>query len=213
MLLLMLSTALARVTNRNAGSSNQNSAPRDRPNSGRLPAGILIQGASSINAASYRPKNAAATHPAAMPISGAQSCRRPFAPKTRPTNTSRVSAALTGAAAGGAPSVANVSMSKATGMTATAISISTTPDTTGVIMRRSHDRRPDSTSCTSAQTITRFITSATPPCESARTQTAMAGVALPEIRTCPAPKRPKRKACSIVTSPQTSNAAKTAQDR
>ena len=106
-----------------------------------------------------------------------------------------------------------VSMSKATGMTANAINISTMPDTTGVITRRSHDSFDDSSNWNSADTITRFIMSAIPPADSARIQTAMEVAALVDMSTWPAPINPVRKDCISVMSPQTSNAAKIDQDR
>ena len=173
----------------------------------------MNQGASNTRPAWYRPKNAAAAQPATIAITGAQSRRVLQAPNTSATNTSRVTAAILGAATGAAPSGACVNISKATGMTATAINISTMPDTTGVIMRRNNDKCDDSTNWNNAETITRFIISATPPADKARIQTAIAVAALVEMRKCPAPMNPVRKDCNSVMSPQTSSAAKIVHDR
>ena len=62
------------------------------------------------------------------------------APETRiasPTIIASVTAATTGPAAAGAPSAVSCTRSSATGRTETAISISTVPETTGVIIRLS----------------------------------------------------------------------------
>ena len=79
--------------------------------------------------------------PETMPMTGAQRRQTPAARRVTATVTTIVTAALTGAAAGEAPSGTWVSMSKTMGMTVTAISMITVPHTVGVKSRRSSASR------------------------------------------------------------------------
>ena len=127
--------------------------------------------------------------------------------------TSTVTAALAGAAAGGAPSGTSFNMPKMIGMTVTGISMITVPATVGVKIRRIQESRAESRNWHREEAMTRVASSAGPPCASAVTQTAMKAPEVPMRRTYPAPMRPTRTACNTVVSPLTASAAKTVQDR
>ena len=99
------------------------------------------------------------------------------------------------------------------GMTVTGINIITVPETTGVNIRRSSERRAASKNWISDETTMRPAMVAGPPLTRAATHTAMNTPDVPMMSTCPAPTGPTRTACSTVVIPQTSSAAKTAHDR
>ena len=145
-------------------------------------------------------------------MSGIHRRHAPVARIASPAMTTRVAAALAGAAAGEVPSGTSSSMSKMIGITVTAISMITVPATVGVMIRRNNARRWERVSWASAEAATRVASSAGPPSTSAATQTAMKAPEVPMRSGYPAPTRPTRTACMTVVSPLTSNAAKTAHD-
>ena len=76
-----------------------------------------------------------------MPMSGAHSRQVTGARSANTTRTTSVAPAAVGAAAGDVPSGTSASKPKTIGMTVTAISMITVPETTGVIIRRSSESR------------------------------------------------------------------------
>ena len=120
---------------------------------------------------------------------------------------------MAGAAACDASSGTSPRVSNTIGITVAVISITTTPATTGVKMRRSSESLDAIANWNSDDTTTRLAIVDGPPSISAATQTAMNAPDVPMIRTCPAPTRPTRTAWTMVVTPLTSIAAKTAQDR
>ena len=84
-----------------------------------------------------------------------------------------MAAALTGAAAAGAPGGVFASMPKMMGMTATAISMMTVPPTMGVMTRRSHESRQASRNWNSADAMTSVASRGGPPLTRAVTHTAV----------------------------------------
>ena len=92
------------------------------------------------------PKSAATTDPATTPRTGAHRRSAPVDFSAKPTTTRTVARAVSGAAADGLPSGTSLSMSKTTGITVTAISRSTVPETVGVRTRRNIASRADSRS-------------------------------------------------------------------
>ena len=121
-----------------------------------------------------------------------------------------VASALTGAAAGGAPSGVFVSMPKMMGMTVTAISMMTVPPTMGVITRLSQERRQARKNWHSDETTTSVASKAAPPSTRAVTHTAMNAPEVPISRMYPAPMWPNRRACTMVVVPLTRRAANAA---
>ena len=83
----------------------------------------------------------ATTQPTMMPMSGDQRRHAGDARKIRAATVPSVATAATGAAADAVPSGTCVSASNTSGITVTAISMITVPDTTGVKMRRNSGRR------------------------------------------------------------------------
>ena len=121
--------------------------------------------------------------------------------------------AVSGAAAGAAPSGATKSRSKPMGMTVTAISMITVPATVGVMKRRSSERREEIRNWKSDEATIRVASSAGPPSCSAATETAMKTPEVPINRTYPAPILPSGLAWIIVEMPHTMSAANAAQVR
>ena len=115
-------------------------------------------------------------------MTGAQRRQTPAARRVTATVTTIVTAALTGAAAGDAPSGTWVSMSKTMGMTVTAISMITVPQTVGVKSRRSSASRTERANCTRAEAATSDASIPGPPSARAVTQTAMKAPEVPIIR-------------------------------
>ena len=115
-------------------------------------------------------------------MTGAQRRQTPAARRVTPTVTISVAAALTGAAAGRAPSGVCGSMSKMMGMMVTAISMITVPQTVGVKMRRSRASRAERANWTRAEAATSEASIPGPPSTSAVTQTAMNAPEVPIIR-------------------------------
>ena len=96
-----------------------------------------------------------------------------FPRRAMATMITRVATTVSGVAEEGTPSGISFSMSKATGITVTAISMMTVPDTVGVRMRRSSDSRPERRNWNSDAMITSVPSMAGPPLEIAAMQTAM----------------------------------------
>ena len=84
------------------------------------------------------------------------------------------------------------------GMTVAAMSMITVPETTGVNMRRSSERRAAIMNWNADDTTTRLAIVAGPPSDRDATHTAMNAPDVPMINTCPEPMRPTRTACSTV---------------
>ena len=164
---------------------------------------------------SYKPKGRATAQPMTMPIIGDQSRSDRGARSISRVTTASVTADAAGAAYGDAdtPRGACVSISNTARMTVAAMSISTVPDTTGVMTRRSQDSRAATTNFSSDDSTTRLASIAGPPSVSAVMQMAIAGSDVPITSTCPMPTRPNRKACNKVVTPLTISIAKTAQVR
>ena len=122
---------------------------------------------------SYMPKYPAISEPATTPVIGAQSRNADLPLSAITRMTSRVTTKLRGAAKAGVSCGTSSIMSKAIGMTVTAISMITVPDTVGVRMRRSSESRPESTNWNREDTNTKVARSAGPPCLIAAMHTAM----------------------------------------
>ena len=119
--------------------------------------------------------------PTIIPIIGDQSCSLRGARRRSKVTTARVMAAVSGAAIGDTilPSGVLVSIPNTARMTVAAISISTVPDTTGVITRRSSESRAATTNFSRDESTTRLASIVGPPCERAVMQMAIAGSAVP----------------------------------
>ena len=133
----ILLIACTRPTIRNIGSSPQKPAVGVRSSPGNRLSGIPTQGDATRCSKSYSPNGTAATHPAAIPISSDQGRQIRGARSINIVVTTNVTAATHGPAAKVAPSGTSFIRSKAMGRTMAAISMSTVPETTGVMMRRS----------------------------------------------------------------------------
>ena len=97
-----------------------------------------------------------------MLINGATRRQRPVARSVATTETSNVTPAIAGPAAGGAPVGTSWTLSNAMGNTLTAISIVTLPETTGVKIRRSVGSHQASAIWTKLQTTIRVANIAGP---------------------------------------------------
>ena len=128
------------------------------------------------------------------------------------TNT-MVTRALAGALQSDLPSGDAFTMSKMSGITVTAMSISTVPATTGVTSRRNNESLAASKNWNSEDATTSTANKPGPPSTSAVTHTAMNAPEVPTSSTYPAPMRPNRTAWRIVLTPLTIAAANTAQVR
>ena len=148
-----------------------------------------------------------------MPSIGAQMRNAPVAHRARPTVTMSVTIALTGDAAGAAPSGTSASISKAIGTIVTAMSAMTVPATVGVMMRLSSASRAASPNWIREEITISVASIAGPPWVRAVTHTAMNAPDVPMMSMWPAPIRPKRTACAIVLIPLMTSAANTAQIR
>ena len=113
---------------------------------------------------SIRSKYEAATHPAAMPISGPQRRTGPVNLSITASVTTSVESTVTGAARGEAPGGTFFWKSKRKGMTFTAINMITVPATVGVMMRLRSERRPARRNWKSDETMTSVVSRAGPPC-------------------------------------------------
>ena len=91
----------------------------------------------AIRSALSTPKAAATADPATILMNGATMRQRPWTRSTTITDTSNVTAAIVGPAAGGVPAGTSWTLSKAMGRTLTAMSMVTVPATTGVMILRS----------------------------------------------------------------------------
>ena len=209
----MVSIAPTSVTMMNAGSSPQNSGPGLRSNPGHAPRGTPTHGASSIACASYSPKGAATAQPTTIPMIGDHSRHLGGARSTSTRTVTMVATVTMGAAVEDEPSGTSVSMPNMMGNTVAAISMMTVPDTTGVNIRRSSDRRAAMANWNSDDTTMRLAIVAGPAVTSAATHTAMNAPEVPIMSTWPAPMRPSRAACRTVVAPLTSRAANTPHAR
>ena len=124
-----------------------------------------------------------------------------------------VTRALVGALQSELPSGEALTMSKISGITVTAMSISTVPATTGVTSRLNSESPAASRNWNSDDATTSTASKPGPPSTSAVTHTAMNAPEVPMSSTYPAPMRPNRTAWRIVLTPLTAAAANTAQVR
>ena len=194
-----------------AGNSAQNSTPGVRSKPGHEPSDTPTQGAWMTACKSYRPKGADAKQPTTIPMMGDHR-RHEGGPRiTSTAMTSKVESAAIGAAIGDEPSGTSFRLSNMIGITVTAMSMMTVPETTGLNTRRSRDRRDASRNWKSEDMTIRLAIVAGPPSTSAVTQTAKNAPDVPMTRTCPAPMRQKRAACKKVVIPLTISAANIAQ--
>ena len=124
-----------------------------------------------------------------------------------------VASAVSGAAAGPAPSGVRKLRSKPMGITVTAISMMTVPATVGVTTRRSTESREEIRNWNSDDATIRVASSPGPPRRNAATDTAMKTPEVPMSRMYPAPILPSGRACNMVEMPHTTSAANAAQAR
>ena len=143
----------------------------------------------------------------------ANSRNRPEPRSIRIAAPTNVAAPTTGPAIGDTPAGTSSSLATAMGMAETAITMKATPDTTGVMIRRSWASQNASANWTREATTIRLDITGSPPSVTARTQTAMKGVPGPIRSMYPDPKRPSLVACRAVTVPPIIRDAKTAHDR
>ena len=109
------------------------------------------------------------------------------------------------------PSGTSFSVPNTIGMTVTAISMMTVPDTTGVNIRRSSERRAASMNWKRDDMTISVAIVAGPPLTRAATHTAMNAPDVPMTRMCPEPIRPTLTAWRMVVTPLISSAPKAAQ--
>ena len=102
--------------------------------------------------------------------------------------------ALIGALQSDLPSGDALTMSKTSGITVTAMSISTVPATTGVTIRRNSESLAASRNWNSDDATTNTANKPGPPSTKAVTHTAMNAPDVPISSTYPAPMRPTRTA-------------------
>ena len=140
----MFLTLPTRAITTKAGSRAQNSTPGVRSIPGNPPSGRPTQRASRMGWTSYAPNMTATAQPAAMPMSGDQTRQAPETRRARATTATRVTRATTGPAAPGADAGTSLTRPSATGRIVAASSMSTVPDTTGVMIRRSSGSQTDS---------------------------------------------------------------------
>ena len=157
------------------------------------------------------PKGADTAQPTIMPATGDHNRNDAGARRTRTTTTRIVTTATRGGAAEAVPSGASLSMSNTMGMMVAAMSMITVPETTGVKMLRSTERRAARANWNRADTTTRLAIRAGPPWISAATHTAKNAPEVPIIRMCPAPMRQRRADWRMVVIPLMRRAAKTPQ--
>ena len=150
-----------------------------------------------------------------MPISGDHICNERGARRSIKAMTAKVTTAARGAAIGDTdlPGGTSVSIPNTARITVAAISMSTVPDTTGVIMRRNNESRAATKNFSTDDRTTSVAIITGPPCIRAVMQMAIAGSAVPITRICPVPKRPNLRELKIVATPQTINEANTAHLR
>ena len=117
-----------------------------------------------------------------MPATGAQARSLGPPPRVPPATTTAVT--RPGASADEIPCPAGMSSkrSKTDGSTVTGTSMSTVPDTVGVITRRNSDSRAANSSCTIADATMSVASRAGPPSTSASTLTAMTALVGPTER-------------------------------
>ena len=133
-----------RVTKMKAGRSAQKAGPKSNLKPSQPNEGTPNQGAAITASMSYTPNNAAAVHPATIPMIGAQ-MRQKADPRNRIAVTaSTVTAAITGAAAPCSPAGMSVSKLKMMGMIVTVTRMIVVPATVGVMIRRTRGNWPAS---------------------------------------------------------------------
>ena len=125
----------------------------------------------------------------------------------------KVAAPTAGPAREGAFAGTSSSRATAMGMAATAITMNATPDTTGVMTRRSLASQKDKANWTRDAAITRLDITGNPPSVTARTQTGRNGEPEPISIMYPGPRRPALMAWWAVASPPIRRDAKTAHER
>ena len=149
--------------------------------------------------------------PTIIPATGDHNRHDAGARRTRTTTTRMVTTATRGGAAEAVPSGASLSMSNTMGMMVAAMSMITVPETTGVKMLRSTERRAARANWNRADTTTRLAMRAGPPWMRAAAHTAKNAPDVPIIRMCPAPMRQRRADWRMVVIPLMRRAAKTPQ--
>ena len=152
-------------------------------------------------------------HPTSMVI-GIASRRKIPEPRSISTAApARVAAPTAGPAIGDSPAGTSSNLATAMGMAETAITMKATPDTTGVIIRRSWASQNARANWTREAAIIKLDITGSPPSSTASTQTAMKGAAGPIRSMCPDPSRPSLVACKTVTAPPTTREANTTHAR
>ena len=204
---------ITKVTNRKPGSSTQKLGPKLVSSPGRTMVGKPNHETAPTRDRSTAPKSAAVAHPAPI-ASTAFNARRAREPRSMtPTATTRVTAAMTGAAAAGASAGTRDSMANPNGMTVTEMSAMKVPDTTGVMMRLSSASRLARPNWKRAETTTSVPSSGGPPATRATSATPIDAPDAPITVSVPAPIRRAPTAWRIVVSPPTTMLAKIAQAR
>ena len=213
--MVSLMTLMPRTTVRiaNVGRSAQNSTPGVRSTPGNCASGMPTHGASITRCRSYIPNAAASAQPTPMLMNADQSRHAPEARNASTVEATSVASATAGAAPAGAPSGTSAIRANATGTTVTAMSISTVPETTGVMSRRSNGSQAASANWKIEETSIRLAMSAGPPSEIAAAVTTTNWMVGPVITTSPAPILANWFACSAVMIALMISAANTAHVR
>ena len=159
------------------------------------------------------PKTAATTQPTPMLMSADQTRHMPDARRVSAADTASVTAATTGPDAWDLPSDTSASRSNTTGAMVTATSMSTVPDTTGVMMRLIRGSHAATANWKSDETTRRVASRAGPPSDTAAAVIATNWMVGPVTTVSPHPRRHNRTAWIVVTTALMMNAAKTAHVR
>ena len=114
---------------------------------------------------------------------------------------------------GDSPTGTSSSLATAMGMADTAITMKATPETTGVMIRRSWANQNAMANWTRDAPTMRLDITDSPLSVPTNTQTAIKGAPGPMKSMYPDPRRPSRVAWRAVTAPPTARDAKTAHDR
>ena len=206
-------TVMTKVTKRKPGRSIQKAGPNPRSSPDVAIAGMPSQRAFATRSKSRIPKSAAVRQPAPMARTGVQARTIRLPRSIRPTTARSVTAVTVGAAAAWASSGTRVSMAYPIGITVTATSAMSVPDTTGVMIRLRSASRAARANWQRAETTTSVPRSAGPPAASARTATPTEAPDAPITVSVPAPIPPMRTAWTIVMRPPMTIAAKMAHER
>lgn len=167
MVSLMELIVVAKYTIANPGRRARNVAPKPRSNPGYENAGMPIQGASTTFTKSYRPQDTAMTKPVAIAATGAHCCHLAEENNRISMRMARGTPASTGTAAKCAPSGTPDSRSRTVVIAEKDRSTRTVPATTGVIMRRSKERREINRNCIRGEATIGLDSKAGPPAASA----------------------------------------------